>query len=231
MKTLKKVIKKILPLSNIESLRIDLNRIRGNLPIIVYTMGKVGSITTYKSLQSQIPNPIYHVHFLSHKEINRIENKYSQANAIPNPNQLNHFTSSKIIRSEILNSKNKEKFKIISLTREPISLKLSHFFQNPKVHRPHLVKYLNKEDIQGLTDYFLSELESSSYTPTWFDKEFKQFLEIDIYQYKFDSEKGYSIYYSDKFDILLMRLEDLSENFQEAIQNFLGINNSIKIIR
>jgi len=112
MKLIEKAAKKILPLSNIEKLRIDINRLRGNLPIIVYTMGKVGSATTYTSLKSQLPNPIYHVHFLTQKEINRMEDKYKQANI--NPNKLNHFKSSKIIRSKILNSKDKEKFKIIS---------------------------------------------------------------------------------------------------------------------
>lgn len=230
MKLIKQTIRKLLPHSTIESLRIDINRIQGNSPIIIYTMGKVGSTTAYQSLaKTPISNPVYHVHFLTQNGIEHIENKYRNANASIKTSA--HLVNSKIIRPKILKSNNKSKFKVISLAREPISLSLSHFLQNPKVHRPHLVKYLNQENIKGLNDCFLSELENNSYIHSWFDEEFNNFLGIDIYQYNFDYQRGYSILNLEKFDILLMRIKDMSNLFNKAIKEFLDIETPVELVK
>lgn len=193
-------------------------------------MGKVGLTTAYKSLiNAPISNPVYHVHFLSQNGMEHITQKYQNANT--NVNKSAHLINSEIVRPKLLNSNNKTKFKIISLAREPISLSLSHFLQNPKVHRPYLVDYLHREDIKGLNEFFLNELQNNSYIHSWFDEEFNNFLGIDIYQYEFDYERGYSIIETNKFDVLLMRIEDMSKVFQEAIQEFLNIETSIKIVK
>ena len=55
----------------------------GFLPVIVYIMGKVGSTSVYESLRENRVSPlIYHVHFLTHSNLDRVALKYSQKNPI-----------------------------------------------------------------------------------------------------------------------------------------------------
>ncbi len=70
MKSLKNLIIKIvlknLSWQDFETLKIHLKNWNKKPPILIYTMGKVGSMTVYQSLkEAKLGNPVYHIHFLT----------------------------------------------------------------------------------------------------------------------------------------------------------------------
>ena len=181
-----------------------------NSIFLVYSMGKVGSSTLYESLKSHMPfNDIFHVHFLSDYWLKEI---------LPqSPHSYNIQIGKKIL--DTIERNPQKRLKIITLTREPISRDISNIFENPK-------------DITGqsdMSDYALESLIEDfnktdfSYTLNWFDTEFKAFTEFDIYSHPFNQSRGYSIYETEEFDLLVIKLEMLSAIFQEALEEFADI--------
>jgi hypothetical protein len=49
-------------------------------------------------------------------------------------------------------------------------------------------------------------------------------FELDVYSKPFDHARGYTIYKNDKASLLLLRMEDLSQVFEMAMRDFMGIS-------
>ncbi len=56
----------------------------------------------------------------------------------------------------------------------------------------------------------------------WFDWEMKEVFGIDVFAYTFDAEKGYTLIKEGNIELLLMKMEKLSE-LENVIGEFLGI--------
>lgn len=103
---------------------------------------------------------------------------------------------------------------------EPMSRDISDLFQN-------LSNYKNRF---GMSEIDIDQLIKNfhkfdfEYTLEWFDKEFKNYLNIDVYENPFPHEKKYQIIKKGMTEILLMRTEDLSTLFYDAMKDFMGIN-------
>ncbi len=185
---------------------------------IIYTMGKVGSSSVYHTLKEIMPyNDIFHVHFLSDYWLNEV---------LPHTNHTNQIQFSKDL-VKYINQKQHKRLKIISLVREPISRDISNIFQNP-------VDYVAGKNIDNVTVEELiekSEEKGHEYTLNWFDSESKNFLNFDIYSLPFDINKGYKIYKTKKFDLLLIKLENLNECYQDAFNAFFNLKiSSLKVV-
>ena len=178
---------------------------------IIYTMGKVGSTTLYSTLWEKVPhNSLYHVHFLSERGMKKRE-EFSR-----NPDVTQ---DDRALASYIENNPHK-RLKIITLVREPLSRDISDLFQCLHIYFPNKkVDEISEVDLRG-------KLASNNFAFTleWFDEEFKPYLKYDIYNIPFDKEKGYKIYTHETADILLIRLEDLSRCYREALYEFVGID-------
>jgi hypothetical protein len=59
---------------------------------------------------------------------------------------------------------------------------------------------------------------------TFFDREFKTVLGFDVFSSEFPISKGYNIYRENLADILLIRLENLNECYQQAFKEFLDMD-------
>ncbi|WP_441000170.1 putative capsular polysaccharide synthesis family protein [Fodinibius sp. SL11] len=66
---------------------------------------------------------------------------------------------------------------------------------------------------------------------TWFDQELKTVFDIDVFQYDFSSKKGYHIYEKNNISVLLLRMKNLNNRFEEAFKEFLGKDLTIKSIQ
>ncbi len=176
---------------------------------LIYSMGKVGSSSIYTSLKNQKRySDIYHVHFLSNNWLDKIL-----------PELHESFHSNIKLGYDILNFIEKhpqKKLRIITLVREPVMRGISDLFQNWR----HLY-----DDIEEIDNTKLKERVENikhDYTLNWFDTEFLEYLNVDIYSLPFDKEKGYAIYDYDRFDILLIKLEALNEIGASAMAKFLA---------
>lgn len=186
-------------------------------PIVIYQMGKVGSTTIYNALKKNGVKNVFIVHRMNPKHIH----------------EVNKMRKRRLDVSDIIGIKIKELFidkgkkvKIITPVREPISRNISAFFQNLEVHTRSKKKKTEITDI--INDFFENYPHR---TPLdWFDKEWKEVFNIDIYKYDFDKNKGYSIYKYKNFDLLVFKSELLDKDKEKLISDFLGVRN-LKLVR
>ena len=205
--------------SNISKLRVCANRlmmygswldscINGYDNILVYQSGKVGSDTVCKSLAAVgVANS--HIHSLN------------VLPTIKNTDTLNNIAQESI--NTLLSRK---KIKIITLVSEPVSRAISmlmyRLYYNPSV-------CLNRENF-SVYSYIESGIqEEMNFTFNWFDNELKAKFGIDVFEYPFDKEKGYSIIKQYNISILLIKLEKLN-NLTSVIGEFVGAPN-FKLLR
>lgn len=190
----------------------------------VYQPGKVASASIYWS------NPLrmYHMHSLAYV--------FNASEEIVN------------ICRDMLDIIMKRPIKIITGVREPISRDLSLFFQGseadiwPLIHYGNSWIYLfgnyskdNRLDAQtlkkrictfekSLNDSFehlgkeITKNKSDEFS--WFDYEIKALFGVDIYEYPFDKEKGYTIIEQDNLQIFVYKSEKLSQ-LEKVIGEFL----------
>ncbi|MFM5887671.1 MAG: hypothetical protein ACKOQS_05170, partial [Dolichospermum sp.] len=90
-------------------------------------MGKVGSSTIYKTLETELKVAhVFHVHRLSNKWLETINTDASISKDYPGIKKAQHIQK--------LKSTPGKHFKIISIVRDPIAKKVSGFFQNPHLY-------------------------------------------------------------------------------------------------
>jgi len=197
--------------------------------VIVYQMGKVGSKTVVKSLRSLKSMTVYHVHDLTHNGTDRAENLYKD-NFYKLRRIDNHVLWSQYLRKQLdTGLKGKEKWKVVTLVRDPIAKNISSFFQNLGSFIGYeyktKIEYMKTEDIvKELIQLFLERFDNHEQPLMWFDSELKPVLNIDVYSSEFPKLKGYEIYEGEYADLLLLRLENLNECASDAFKNFLDID-------
>lgn len=214
----------------------------GRKPILIYTMGKVGSTTVFHAFRKQYLFPlIYHVHHLTSESLKKTKQRYTEANQkIDGKVSLRDFqkgTSSHLSGSIILrktySERNQGKWNIVTLVRDPFSTYLSHLFQNPQISRPYLLGNdgsIDKQKVEGFINSIFTDFKpEKDYISNWFDREFLGFTGVDLYSYPFDNAKGYSIIHEKKFNIAVLRLETLNENLPKVVNEFVPGSSNITI--
>lgn len=199
--------------------------------VIIYQMGKVGSSSIKNGLNSIGVNSL-HVHsFFEDVVVKQFQN-YSCAkiNSKRTGENLRRRLKFFFLRTSIKNSKSP--VKIITLVREPISCSISRYFQD--IHIPLFEFPLDNKKSSRLSDGIHALVKdfkqrfSYDYVLTWYDEEFKRFLDVDVYQHDFDKDKGYCVINKDNYNIMVIQMEKLN-SLENEIKEFLG-NAEFKII-
>jgi hypothetical protein len=215
-------------------------------PLVIYQMGKVGSSTVRRSLEAvKLDMPIYHTHFLTENLLNLYEKKRRILFGTERESELKRIWLNQYLKKQILKRTGGRKWRIISLVREPIARNISGFFETLEFKKLNTEdKYeiiadikstykfkitLDIENIDLLIKLFLEKYDHD--TPLLFcDRELKGVLGIDVFATKFPKTKGYKIYHGDQADLLLIKLENLTECAQGAFKEFLAIDEFTLII-
>lgn len=204
-------------------------------PLIVFSMGKVGSSTIKTSLKAAgLDMYIYHVHVLTQDAMEKVEKTYKQ---FFSKMQIypHHLWESQWLRKKIVKgSQEDKKWKVVALVRDPVARNISAFFENLEVelldsdYRYKIKSTYNFEitleikDIEKLVELFIEKFDHD--TPLiWFDSQLKPIFGIDVFSSGFPTSKGYKIYEGELADLLVLRLENLNECARDAFQEFLNI--------
>lgn len=203
--------------------------------IIIYQMGKVGSTTIWRSLESSnLDVPIYHIHNLSPDIINkRVE--YGKVNFLKRRFIYHEFIQAEYLRHEIDKERINRSWRVVTLARDPIAQMVSSFFQKLETEIPLGLDYREKIKTVG-KDSTLEELierfhTSYVYNPDWehpfewFNHELRDNLGIDILMEPSLADKNYHVYSATTSEVLLLKLESLNDCYQNAFQEFLGLRN------
>lgn len=229
MKYFRELIKKIVPKLWWGRASVALLDFDKTPPVLIYQMGKVGSSAVYESIiRTDIANPVYHVHFLSYSNLNAVEQYQRDSGALNAIGKIHYWRS---LRRKL--DRTEKTVYLISLVRDPVAREISNIFENMASHHKELMTDTGDVNIEK-TVAFLKTLfadfnEATDYTCTWFDKEILDTFGIDVYATPFDHSRAYSIIANDRAKLLLLRMEDLSVVFSEAMREFMGI--SVPIVR
>lgn len=202
-------------------------------------MGKVGSSTIQRSLKTlNLDMPIFHVHYLSKSRVEALERERRKYMRTEKFGLLKRPWMYKYLRKELIDNFDGRKWKIVSLTRDPVARNLSAFFENLEFKRigkqsEYEVRsdYYNidpiilmGDDLEKLAILFYERFKHDS-PLDFFDRELKSVFGIDVYSSEFPKSKGYKIYSGEKADALIIKLEYLDQCAQTAFKEFIHIDN------
>ena len=195
---------------------------QGGPPMLVWQMGKVGSSTIYASLGAAIPDaPLFHIHMLTEGMLKKGE-LYQKSQQKGNK----AFEFNRCLRKALLDSMERgRRWRIVSIVREPVARNLSAFFQNLDLYYPDLnfrTDAMEEIPVEELIEKFLQEFDHDR-PMEWFDGEIRGLLGLDVFAEPFPCEDGYRIYQRDRFDLLLIRMEDINRVGASALASFLEL--------
>jgi hypothetical protein len=219
-------------------------------PILIYQMGKVGSSSIRNSLFRR-PDSRTRLVLMSHeyfpirnrdadliavepeyrdmlaREITHEQHVYQQFSLRQRMGRRfrEKFYAEMIYRRYV---RPKRRLKVITLVREPVANNISMFFQV-------LGRYIGANvdpsecDTDELIDIFIDKY--MHWRPlTWLDAEVKTHFDIDIYQYPFPIERGYTVISRENTSLLVLRCELGDRDKERAIAGFLGLDE-FEIVR
>lgn len=179
--------------------------------IWVYTTGKVGSTTLWQSIkEAGIPSVIVH-----ELEKERLELGVSQCLDGKKWERMQCFGKYDLFLEQL---KKQERIRIITMVREPIARDISRYFQGFRIPYPIWGDQTNDlyDDFIRMTEGFLKNDDQFE----WFNKELKAVFDMDVYDYSFDQENGYTIIEKNNISVLVLKLEKL-DNLEPVVRNFL----------
>ena len=193
-------------------------------PILVYQMGKVGSSTVMATLRDAgIEAPLYHVHFLTMRNLARELWGYARAGLLWSERANHVFTGLGL--ALWLRLPGPARWTVITGVRDPIARAVSDVFQTAAYRHPELcvgglpepdrvVAFLRRRITRG------DPLLESTYR--WLDDELAVALGVDVYSHRFDRNLGYSILEEGDVRLLVYRTEDIADRLLEALGRLSG---------
>ena len=197
-----------------------LNRVESVLKrtneIWIYQPGKVGSTSLSRMLNAS-GTPYLKIHSLLSSEYRFLGELYP-------------------IWNQTAGTLQNGRIKLISLVRNPLARDYSAFWEVfvCGTQRRRYIPFLSA-NLQEMYDSFVDIIvnQDKKYEDAhiavwreefnWFDEEFKECFDLDIYQQPFDQEKGYTIIHNEYVDLFLMKLEKL-DSVLPALNSFIGGN-------
>lgn len=201
---------------------------RGDNPVVVYQMGKVGSSTVVASLHAlKMQRPVYHVHTLISERIHDRQQKYEKMFKNGAPIDLrrpSHLFASQYLSKRMRRGAFGQKWKVISLVRDPIAMNVSGFFQIIDYYIPEFFPRFAAGDlsIEEAIEIFFNDYDHEK-PLVWFDIELKSTFDIDVFAQPFSALKGYTIYQGEHVEALVLRLESMDVCAEPAFKEFLDI--------
>jgi len=184
----------------------------GRAPIIVYTMGKVGTATYRRSLAAQGLRTFTEHNIGAQRRRQRLEEGDILYVDIP-------FTRK--ITSYLLNvlylSPGRRCF-IITGVREPVAQVVSRFFHSSAKRSSR--KAIGFDHLQETFGRHLDRL----FQMDWFDTEFNPITGIDVFNHPFDRERGWTVIRRGQIGCLILKLESSQEAKEAAIRSFLSLD-------
>ncbi len=211
-------------------------------PVLVYTMGKVGSTAVAEYIESSgVGYTIYHLHWLVPERLRLDEATFKTAVKKHRGTALERRLRPQYIwQGQYLSGRVQRpapgggKWKVITLIRDPVARNVSSFFENMELFEYDYVskmqfgreEHLVAELMELFREKYIDGSEAADVDAdplTWFDEELKAVFDVDVFGKDFPVGQGFDIYDAPLADVLLIRLEDLGACIGAALERFLGL--------
>lgn len=190
-------------------------------PIVIFQMGKVGSMSFYHSLRAlDLDVPVYHAHVLAKLD----EYEAAVRAQFPNPaTYLASINEGRAIRRE-MDSARWPRWDLICIVRSPVPRSISQFFETVHTFIPDVWQRATQGalQVQELHEAYLYQFQDTS-PLNWFEDQLRNPFGIDVYATPFNIARGYEIYTRLPIRLLILRLEDADRVCTLAFREFLGL--------
>lgn len=208
--------------------------IMGKRPnVFLHTMGKVGSSTIFRFLtDTNLDNDfsIFRTTWVSREGVRFLENMENDGFGgwERYPPNVKAMITSCYVEHKLLQGIDKFKVKplVITLIRDPIAINVSNFFHNYRWWPAELLEKSQNRESNYLEDLEHRFLDHNPHEMPliWYDAELKEVFHVDVLSSEFPTDKGYKIYEGNLSDVLLIRLESLDKCVENALKEFLGVD-------
>ena len=208
-------------------------------PLLVHQMGKVASSSVAKSLNAaNLGLQIYHTHFLRPEMTEKYEKRRREYLGTKREGRLLHIWQYRYLYQRLQHDlKSGKRWRVITLIRDPIARNISDFFENMEItptastrqRKFSSIEYdfdivVKDNDFTELIGLFLEKFPHD-YPANFLDYEIEGVFNVDLYESDFPADKGFKIYRGNQADVLLLRVENLTDCFTVALKEFLNIEN------
>ncbi len=175
---------------------IKLSIFPNHSPILVFTMAKVGSLSVYFSLKKWTTRPsIFHIHSLNEEEVREGVQLCFENNMYPGSKSPVFLINRKIIKKG-------KPYKIICLFRDPLERNISAFFEVFELHTGEKTAEFTG-DFEKMKQLFYEKL-NHTFPLNWFEKQFFEATDINVFDYNYNKEKGYQLLKKGHIEVLLI---------------------------
>lgn len=188
----------------------------GHVPLLVFTMAKVGSLSVHLSVKRSTSIPSFHIHTLDNDEVQTKIKACFDRGVYPDSRSPVPF-----ILKEIIDKR--KPYKVISLFRNPIERNISAFFDAFEFNMGMPAEHF-KGGLNELQAAFFEHV-NHRYVVSWFDDYFLPATGINVYDFGFDKELGYGKIEVENTSILLMNTAIEDGTKQQLIADFLEVPN------
>lgn len=206
--------------------------------ILIYQMGKVGSISIDDAIRGKLDGKrakIIRLHYICNIDYLKTLLKHSEGLPESTIECYRGFLRTADEASKALRDRNKKIF-IITGVREPVSQKIASYFQRINVNFPGHQFFGPSTAFKLLREIFFAslDLEEGDFQGLkrhFFDTEMKEATGIDVYQYPFDQQAGYQTITRGNIHLLIYKFEKLSDIFpqiEKFIKPYLNGNIALK---
>lgn len=175
---------------------------------MLYTMAKVGGSTIKQALRDQNKN-VFQIHDLS----------VGMVQSLVNTKTMEYLFSLSIPELREAGKQRDTKLKIITAFRDPVMRDISLIFQYFYVFWYEEYPTHHFASVDEAAHYFLEHKLKANMTQDWFDLELKALTGLNIFDHRFNTEKGYLIMQGDWCDVLVLRTDKITDN-QDVIAAF-----------
>jgi len=206
-------------------------------PLLIHSMGKVGSKTIEHACKRLECFDVFHTHALSRMVLEECCRQHDKLKP--------HMRNGLRVRREVLETGHP--FKLVSATRDPLARNVSAFFQNLETYGfgkreidaangivaalvsryPRLSAFLRSLGISRLVDpvndmvaMFMRNFPHSE-PAYWFDAEIRDVIGIDLLAEPFDPEVGYATYAIGASSVLVLQVELPDARKEAVLRDFL----------
>lgn len=175
-------------------------------PVIVWTMGKVGSLSVYQAVRVARLKAL-HPHYCDAETLERMGKKVGYDTSV-----IQHGRDSAAV---IAAATPRNPALIITMVRTPIERNISSYFHNQE--------YINAttEDIGEMTGHFIKSYPHHV-AVDWLDENLKKVIGLDVYEEPFDKRQGFRVYDRGRHKVLLLRSDLTQEAQSAAVSDFVG---------
>lgn len=193
-------------------------------PVLVWQMGKVGSKSILNLLEAAHEFAVFHFHHSNPEIIDIVKNRHDKTG---NDYPANLKFSMEFLETmEAIKASSNQPIKIVSAVRDPLERNISAFFQNLALYAPPQPPADVKKYADLLIEQFIQEYDQTL-PLLWFNREINSATDLNVFEGQMDPETSQFRLTSEKFDLLVLRVEDSDELKAKLLNDFLNRENLV----